>query len=55
MWGHYSKALQRKIEARIDFASSIHDNPIKLGEAIKECALSFEETRYKIAAVANTL
>ena len=55
LWGYYSKALQGKIEARTDCALSIHNNPIKLREAIKEHSLSFKETYYEMATIANAL
>ena len=55
LWEHYSKALQGKIEARIDRVLSIHNNLIKLREAIKEYSLSLEETCYKIATIAGVL
>ena len=55
LWERYSKALQGKAKAGTDYASSIHNNPIKLGEAIKEYSLSFEEMYHKIATITNVL
>ena len=55
LWKRCSKALQGKIEARIDYALSIYNNPIKLREAIKEYSLSFEEMGYEMATITNTL
>ena len=45
----------RKIDTSIDYALSIHNNPIKLREAIEEHSLSFEETHYEMAAITSTL
>ena len=55
LWEYCFKALQGKVEARIDYASSIFNNPIKLGEAIKEHSLNFKETRYEIATIIDVL
>ena len=55
LWERYHKALQVKVEVRTDYASSICNNPIKLGKAIKEHSLSFKEMRYKMATIADAL
>ena len=55
LWERYSKALQGKIESRIDYALSIHNNPINLREAIKEYLLSLEEMCYEMATITITL
>ena len=53
LWECYSKTLQGKIEGRTDHESSIYN--AQLREAIKEHLLNFEERRYEMATIADTL
>ena len=50
-----SKALEGKIEARIDYTFSTHNNLIELSKAIGENSLNFEEMCYKMATISDML
>ena len=45
--------MKSKIEARTDYQSNVHNNPIELLKAIKEHSLNYEETRYDMRIIAN--
>ena len=51
IWERCNKAMQSKIEARKNFESEVFNHPIKLIAAIKEHALSYEESRYEMSII----
>ena len=54
LWSQCSKRMQIKIEARTDY-TSIKGNPILLLKAIKEHALNYQENRYSVAIVYESI
>ena len=48
IWKRCAKAMQNKIVSRSSFESTIYNNPIELLIAVKEHALNYQETRYRI-------
>ena len=55
LWERCNKAMKAKIEARKDYESTIYNKPIKLIEAIKEHALNYEENRYEMSIILDSL
>ena len=53
IWERCNKAMQSKLEARKNFESEVYNNPIKLIEAIKEHAMSYEESRYEMSIITD--
>ena len=53
LWERCSKSVKLKLEARNDFKSDVHDDPISLLKAIKEHSLNCEETRCDMRIIAN--
>lgn len=51
LWSHCSKAMQHQIESMKSFESRIKKNPIELLKAIKQYALSYQETKYKASII----
>ena len=48
-------AMQSKIESGKDYESEIYNDPIKLINAIKEHALHYEESRYEMIIILDTI
>ena len=55
IWGQCNKAMRAKIQARTNFESNIKDNPIALLKAIKEHAQSYQENRYPVSIVLDSV
>ena len=55
LWQQCTRAMQNKIQTRSDFETSIENNAIALLNAIEEHALSYEETKYDMSIVADSL
>ena len=55
LWQHCTRSMQNKIQARADFSNIIENNPIKLLSAIEEHALSYEETKYDMSSISDSL
>ena len=55
IWERCSKGMQNKVESRTDFVSRIKDEPLELLKAIKEHALNYQETRYVMSIVTDSL
>ena len=47
--------MQSKIESRSDYESKIKKNPIELLKAIKQHALNYQEHRYEMSIIADSL
>ena len=43
------------MQARIDYESKVHNDPIELLKSMKEHALNYEESRHEMAMIFNTL
>jgi hypothetical protein len=43
--------MQNKIMARSNFEAEIYNDPIKLLNAVKEHALTYQETRYEMSII----
>ena len=52
---HMTKTLLSKICARADYETLIHHNPIEQLKAIKEFALSCQETKYDVSVITDSL
>ena len=50
-WEIFSKAMQNKIGSRLDYDSSVYNNPIALLQAIRQHSSNYQETRYKMVFV----
>ena len=55
LWKRCVKSIQNKISTREDFENMIYNNPIRLLKAIKEHSLNFQETRYEMSIILDTL
>ena len=55
LWERCSVAMKNKISNRQDFKNSIYDNPINLLKAIKEHALNYQEYKYSMSIVSDSL
>jgi hypothetical protein len=55
LWEQCAKGMQGKIESRSEFEKLIKDNPIELKKAIKEHALNFQEHRYEMSVLLDSL
>ena len=55
LWEKCTKIMQNKISSRKDFEQEIYNNPIKLVTAIKEHSLNYQETRYEMAIIADSI
>ena len=47
--------MQNKIASRKDFEKRIYNNPITLLACIKEHLLNFQETRFEISIIADSI
>ena len=55
LWNRCNKAMQSKIENRSEYKSKIKGNPIEMLKAIKQHALSFQETKWSILTVIDAI
>ena len=55
LWNRCNKAMQSKLENRSEFESKIKGNPIELLKAIKEHAMSFQETKWHILTIIDAM
>ena len=55
LWTHCAKAMQHKIEGMTDFSTVIDKDPIELLKAIKKHALSYQENRYEMSIISDSL
>ena len=55
LWEKCSRAMQNKITGRHNFERKIFNNPINLLIAIKEHSLHFQESRYEMAIIADSI
>ncbi len=54
LWGKCAKGMQNKIEFRQDY-KSIQDDPMRLLQAIKEHSLNYQENRYPMSILIDSL
>ena len=55
LWEQCSKAMQNKVEARKDFTTAIKGDPIELLKAMKQHALNFQDTRYPMSIIYDSI
>ena len=55
LWERCAKSMQNKIQARKDYKTSIFNNPINLLKAIKQHSLNYQETRYEMSIIADSI
>ena len=55
LWNRCNRAMQSKIENRKEYESKIKGNPIELLKAIKEHALSYQETKWDILTIIDAM
>ena len=55
LWEKCSRAMQNKITGRHDFDKKNFNNPINLITAIKEHSLNFQESRYEMAIITDSI
>jgi hypothetical protein len=55
IYGQCSKAMQSKIQVRLDFESEIKGNPVALLVAIQEQAMSYQEHQYEMITIADSI
>ena len=55
IWERCTQAMQSKIKQRTDFDTKLYNNPIELIKVIKEHALNYQETKYSMEIINNTL
>ena len=55
IWNRWVRSLQSKIQQRKDFELRIYNDPIELLKAIKDHALNYQETIYKIKITDDSL
>jgi hypothetical protein len=53
IWERCNTAMQSRLEQRTDYESTIYNDPIELLQAIKEHALNYQETRYKMWIISD--
>eukprot|EP00978_Attheya_sp_CCMP212_P009950 scaffold23782_cov35-Attheya_sp.AAC.1 len=54
IWERCAKALQNKIQSRSDFAT-IKNDPIELLKAVKEHSLNYQENRYEMSIIFDSI
>ncbi len=54
-WERCTKGMENKIKARSEFESKIENNPIQLLKAIKEHALNYQEHRYDMSILLDSI
>ena len=55
LWERCTKGMKQKIEARVEFASTIENDPIELLKAIKVHTQHYQEHQYNISIVLDSL
>lgn len=55
LWERSTKAIKNRIEARSDFAVRIENDPIELLKAIKDHSLNYQENRYSMSIVLDSM
>ena len=55
LWEQCSKEMQNKLEAHKDFLTIVKGNPIELLKAIKQHALNFQDTRYPMSIIYDSI
>ena len=55
LWERCTLSMQGQIEQRKDFEIKIYNNPINLIKAIKEQTLDYQDTRYEMEIIDNSL
>ena len=55
IFGQCSKAMQLKIQVRMDFESEIKGNPVALLVAIQEQAMCYQEHQYEMITIADSI
>ena len=55
IWGIYNKAMKAKLEDRKNIENEHYNNTIKLLDTIKEHTLIYEESKYSMSIIYNTL
>ena len=55
LYGQCNKAMQSKLQACIDFYTTIKNNPIELLKAIEEHSVSYQENWYEMSIITNAI
>ena len=55
LWEQCAKGMQNKIESRTEYETTIKGNPIELLKSIKEHALNFQEHRYEMSILLDSM
>lgn len=55
IWERCAKGMQSRIEARTSFRSTILNNPIELLKAVKEHAQNYQEHRYEMSIILDSI
>jgi hypothetical protein len=55
LWSQCAKSMQQKIEASKDYEGTIKNNPIELLKAIKQHALNYQEYRYEMSIILDSI
>ena len=55
VWEHCIRAMQSKLEQKMNFSKTIYNDPIKLLKATKEHALNLQETTYSMEIIDDTI
>ena len=55
LWNQCTNTMKSKIQSRKDYYAEIKGNPVKLLQAIKEHALSYESTQYRMKTLCDAL
>jgi hypothetical protein len=54
-WNRCAKGMKNKIESRSDFKDKIENNPFKLLQAIKDHYLNYQEKKYNMSVILDSL
>ena len=55
LWEKCTKGMQSKIASRKDYETKIYNNPINLLKSIKQHSLNYQETRYEMPIVSDSI
>ena len=55
LWEQCAKGMQNKIESRKEYATTVKGNPIELLKAIKQHALNYNENRYAMSIILDSM
>ena len=55
LWEKCTKGMQNKIASRKDFETRIYNHPINLLKSIKEHSLNYQETRYEMSIIMDSI